>query len=209
VTPINTTDPVQNSGSGLPATLETIREQIAGLQTTLSNLQGEQARQQSSPTKPGSLITLICAVIAAVASIAAAIISFYSGSMTAKTNAELTRFTTLQTEFAKVDKDDYLKAKNQIAVVEQDFQTFLFITKDISQSDPFQSAHDLDTMVTANRFGSHTDTVRDFYDFVVRTIAALQKNPDQWKDIKAISIEAQQRCRKATDALDQWLWDRK
>jgi hypothetical protein len=62
----------------------------------------------------------------ALASITAAVASFYSGSMTAKTITALTRATTINAEKAKVDKDAYVRARDDIATLERGLETFLF-----------------------------------------------------------------------------------
>jgi 5'-3' exonuclease len=174
---------------------------IIALKQAISDLPGGIAEKQSSP-KISVVLPILSAIIAAVAAIIAAISTFFAGSMTANTNAALTRVTTLYSEIAKKDSDIYDVAHDQIAALEQAFETFLLEKKINPQTDPYRIANNLDKMCIANRFGPYTDIVRDFNDFIAKTISVLQHNLEQWKDADALTKEARQKCQKAIDALD-------
>jgi hypothetical protein len=180
-------DSLMTKYTGLP-------EELAGDQKRF--LESVKAKSQSNTP----------AWIAAIASIAAALIvgfgAWFNAQMTAKTNAALTRFTTLQSGIAKKDLDIYEVARDQIAALQEALETFLFEKKLTKQNDPYRFAADLDRMCTANRFGSRTSDIRDFNDFVANTISSLQHNQDRWKDVDILRKEAQDKCKKAEHALD-------
>jgi hypothetical protein len=202
-----TPDP-PHTGEGIDKRLSELEVKISTLTKTITDFPEELSKKYTTTSKT-TTPSNTPAIIAAAASIIAAVASFFSGWMTSNTNTALTRITTLQSEIAKKDKDIYFEARDQIATFERAFETFLFTKHMDLENDPFQSASDLDKMVNAKSFGSYTSTIRDFNDFVGRTIATLQKNPDRWKDADSLRQEAQKRQQKALEALDHWLWDKK
>ncbi len=191
-------------------TLDTIGGQITDLQKTLGKLPEKIAKQQKDASKLSSTITLICAGIAAIAAVSAAIIGFFSGSMTAKTNLDLARAMALKAEVAKADKDTYAETRKHIINLEVAFQNFLFTKQIDPQNDPVvENAKYLNDVMTGESLGQYTNAIRDFDDFITNTIAALRDKPDGWKNVKALQDESLQRQSKALDALEDWLWNKK
>jgi hypothetical protein len=191
-------------------TLETISAQITGLQTAVGQLPENIAKQQKESSKLSSRITLICSVIAAIAAVSAAILGFFSGSMTAKTNLDFARAMALKAEVAKADRDTYAETRKHIINLEVAFQNFLFTKQIDPQNDPVvENAKYLNDLMTGESLGRYTNAIRDFDDFVTNTIATLQDKPDGWKNVKALQDESLQRQSKALDALEDWLWSKK
>lgn len=198
-----------------PVTLENISKRlseldgrIASLMETYSGLAGELTADQkrflesvkakSQSNKP--------AWIAAIASIVTVLIaaggSIFTGVKTSQTNAKLTRFTTLQSENAKKELDIYYVAQDQIAELEQAFETFLLEKKLSPQNAAGRLGNDLNRMCIANRFGSKRGVVSDYDDFIFQTIFALEHHSDRWKDVNALREEAKDKCQKAISALN-------
>jgi DNA replication initiation complex subunit (GINS family) len=130
--------------------------------------------------------------------------------MTAKTITALTRATTINAEKAKVDKDAYVRARDDIATLERGFETFLFERQMNPQNEASKAAGDIDQMMNSNSFGSNAAVkyaINDFYAFVGQAISSLQHYPDQWKNADDFRQQARQKQQKALDALDHWLFE--
>ena len=161
--------------------LSELEEKIAALRAAYAGLPGELVADQKQflESVKAKSQSNTPAWIAAAASIAAVVIAIFgslvNGQMISQTNAALTRFTTFQSEIAKKDSDIYYVAHDQIAGVQQEFETFLLEKKLTQQASRF--GNDLNRMCTANRFKSKTAVVREYDDFIFETIFALQHIP--------------------------------
>lgn len=204
--------PADDQPTEAPVTLEEINKQLSELKEAISLLTSASNGSLKEPEKKekSSRVILIASVIAALASITAAVASFYSGSMTAKTTTALTRATTINAEKAKVDKDAYVRARDDIATLERGFETFLFEKQMDRQNEASKAAADIDQMMNSNSFGSNStvkDAIQDFYGFINQAISSLQHYPGQWKNADDFRQQAREKQQKALDALDHWLFE--